>query len=252
VKVARVVGYIVFILGAIGLGIRAAYLNIEGRPQVATSVALGLTVALLHVVAFVPALRPTPEAARRPTSWNLPGRVLIVLTWLARSALSGYASYFVAQELDRGFNLTLLEFAVAAQMLTLLWRIGYHLAGFRLDWSGYRGRAELRRLANAAVRVILAGYAFVVADLLDGVLFAIPRAVYRGLDGMWHLPWLNVPIVVVVSAVALIILAVVVNLVQGVLARVLGQGNALGQKLEDLRVVRWEGDVRDLWRDRGW
>jgi hypothetical protein len=248
VRLARILGFVVVLIAAIVLGIRAGYLNLEGRPQVGTSVALGITMLMLNLLTFMPALRPPKVTAPPSRWWTWPGQVLVVIAWFVRSALAGYAAYFVAQELDRGFNLTLLQFAVAAQVLTLLRRIGHQLAGFRLDWSGYRGSAGVRKLANVVITAVLAGYAFVVADLLGAVLSAVPRFTYRTLDAMWHLPWLNIPIVIVVCLIALVILTVVVSWVQGLIARALGPDNPLAEKLDELRIIKWEGDPRVLWR----
>lgn len=285
---------VVVVLASIVLGIRASYLNLEGRPQWGTSVALGVTLMLLSLLVLQPALHPprppkvtvtAPEAdpgeiyghdsagfeytrdaagntyrytdigpVRMPPQplparwWNGPGRLILVVSWLARSVLAGYAAYFVSEQIYRGFNLTLLEFAVVAQVLSLVLRIAQQLSGFRLNWSSYRGWAGVRKLANTVVLVVLAGYAFVVADILGAVVSAIPLFTYRTLDGMWHLPWLNVPIVVVVTIVAIIILAVVVSWVQSLIARALGPDSALGEKLDELRIIKWEGDPRMLWR----
>jgi hypothetical protein len=259
VKWVRGLGFVAVAIAVLVLGIRAGYLNLQGRPQPATSVALGVTTLMLNLLVFLPALRPPRPAegiaqAETPPArwWNWPGRVLVVVAWLVRSALAGYAAYFVAQELDRGFSPTLLQFAVAAQVLTLLRRIGVQLSGFRLGWAGYRGWAGVRKLANAVVTAALAGYAFVVADLLSAVFSAIPRFIYRILDAGWHLPWLNIPIVIVVCVVVAIVLAVVVSWVQGLIARALGPGSALGEKLDELRIIKWEGDPRELWRHRRW
>lgn len=107
-------------------------------------------------------------------------------------------------------------------------------------------------MANAVVTAMLAGYPFVVADLLDGVLSPILLFTYRTLDAMWHLPWLNIPIVIVVCVIVLVILTAVVSWLQGLIARALGPDSALGEMLDELRIIKWEGDPRGLWRYRDW
>jgi len=89
------------------------------------------------------------------------------------------------------------------------------------------------------VTALLAGYAFVVAAVLEDFVTAIPRGIYRGLDHLWHLPGLNIPIVVVASIIAFVILAIVASWLQGRVARALGPNSALGAKLEELRLIKW-------------
>jgi hypothetical protein len=188
--------------------------------------------------------RRMPPPPPPPQWWNGLGRSMLILDWLVRSAVAGYVAYYITQERDRGFSLTLAALAVALLLLGLLRRIGSQLAGFVLAWSAYRGWAGVRKLVNAAVQVTLAGYAFLVADVLDTVLGAIPRFVYRGLDSLWHLPWFNVPIVVVVCLIVLIMLSALVARVQRLVARALGPDSAFGEKLDDLRLIKWQGDLR--------
>jgi hypothetical protein len=194
-------------------------------------------------------LRRMPPPPPPPGWWNGFGRLLLLLDWLVRSAVAGYAAYFVTQELNRGFSLTLALLALALTLLGLLRRIGSQLVGFPQDWSAYRRWSVVGKLVNAAVRVTLAGYAFVVADVLDAVLGAIPRSVYRVLDGAWHAPWLNIPIVVVVCLILLVILSALVSFVQRLIARALGPDNAVGAKLDDLRVIKWSGDWKAMRRE---
>jgi len=115
--------------------------------------------------------------------------------------LAAWGAYYLSQQLDRGFNLVLLLVAVGLRLLALLRRVGHQLAGFRLDWSDYRGGAGLQNLVIAIVLSVGAGYIFVLSDLAAEWAPVLPRAGYRLLDGWWHLPWLNVSLVVLACGV---------------------------------------------------
>ncbi len=189
------------------------------------------------------ALRPGPATPSAPSGWRPLGSAMVAITWLARSALAGYVAYYVSQELDRGFNLALLQFSIAAQVLILLRRAGHQLAGFRLDWSGYRGWGLLGKVLIAAATALVAGYVFVAARVVGAVGTAVPRFVYRTLDGMWHLPWLNVPIVVVVCVIlGAVVLALFVWMVSS-----LGPDSAIVELLDKLGIVeRKTGSSADM------
>jgi hypothetical protein len=279
---------IVAVLALIGFAVRAAVLNIGGHPQLGASIALGCTVLVIYLTMWVPTRPPPAGAARQnyaylreniqfenlgefqdyverdgsaerdepapppgpPRRWLVgPGRVLIVVTWALRAVVAGYLACLVAQELDRTFHLTLLVFAAASRVLVLLQRVGQYLAGFRLSWAKYRGWAGVGTVASLVVLSVVAGYAFVLADFFGMLITTVPRFTYRTLDSLWHLPWLNIPIVVVVCVIGVIILTVVITVIQTMLARVFGPGNVTGAMLEERKLIKFEGDPRLLWQE---
>ena len=287
------------VIAAIVLVVWVVYLNIHGRPQTLTSVALGGTTFLIVLMETTPLLRPprppditvtNPDALPGsvyghdaeertytrddqgrlyfieewvttwlwpmplepppPRWWNGPGRMFIIVNWLARASLSGFVAYYSAGLLDRGFNLTLLELAAIACALMPLRHVAKQLAGFPLTWDEYRHGAGARLLARAVVAVIVAGYAFVIADFVVSVAGKAPRAIYRALDGLWHLPWLNVPIVVVTCFVGVVVLATIAGWARAAIAWLLGPGSASESALDELPQITVEGDPRIFWRLR--
>jgi hypothetical protein len=253
---------VLVVLTSILLGIRAYYLNLVGRPQVATTVALSITIFAVNLIRFKPALIPRrPEASSDesdavadtpmppPRWWNWPARAVIVVTWLARGALTAFGVYYAAQQLDRAFNLTLFLLPPSLRLLALLRRVGHQLAGFRLDWSEYRGWAGVERLVTAALTAVFAGYIYVISDLLFAYVPVVPRFIYRILDGWWHVPWLNVSLVSAACAVVLAIVVFLFGYARYFIAIAMGREREyLTQIYEQTGVIRKSGDPRQRWR----
>ncbi|MFD0818170.1 hypothetical protein ACFQ0D_07530 [Micromonospora zhanjiangensis] len=211
----------------------------------------GISTAL--VLLLGPGLRP-PEgtAAARSAVTRRTGQTLIILAWLARAVTAGLVTYQVTSRFDQppGFDRRVAAFAAASQGLLLMLRLGRRLAGFPTDARAGRGiTAVLRWAVNAGIAVVLAGYAAVLPQLVSnpsGVLDSLTRdsgwapiRLYRFLADLVT-PWVAVPAMIVVCALALLLVSVALGLLLPGLALLLGRDNPISQWLSENAPVWYE------------
>lgn len=234
-RALRRVRWGLFVVGMIGgavLTVLCLVGRLRGWDTLGLGRALGILLGVLVLLSWPPTrapVQPRPRGAAVAL-----GRAVIGLGWLARSVLVGYVAYRVAGQVDTAtFQPALAVAAGAFWVLDLTYRAGLALARFPRGRRGSRAAAVLRSLATLAANVLVAGFANPLSTAAAIVTLWIPERAYHLVMGWTGTGWVAVPVAVLVAGVWWLLLAVVGFALRWVLNRLLGDGNAVGEWIDD-------------------
>lgn len=231
----RRVRFGLFVLGMIG-GAVLTLLCLVGRLRGWDTLGLGRALGILTgalVLLMWPSTRAPVSPAPHGAAVAL-GRAVIGLGWLARAALAGFLVYRVAGRVDQAtFQPVLATAAALVWLLDLTYRAGLVMAGFPRGRRGSRLAAVLRSLATLAVDILIAGFANPLSAVAALVTLWIPERAYHLVMGWTGTGWVALPVAVLVAGVWWLLLAMVGFVLRRLFNRLLGDGNAVGEWIDD-------------------
>lgn len=234
-RMLRRVRWVLFVVGmCVGavLTVLCLVARLRGGDTLGLGRVLGILLGVLVLLSW-----PTTRAPVQPPPRGAVvalGRLVIGLGWLARSVLCGFLAYRVAGRVDPAtFQPVLAVGAAAFWALDLTYRAGLVLAGFPRGRRGSRPAAVLRSLATLAADVLVTGFANPLTTVAAVVSLWIPERAYHVVLGWTGTAWVALPAAILVGGLWWLLLAVVGFALRWVLNRLLGEGNAVGDWLDE-------------------
>jgi hypothetical protein len=237
VRFRRLLGCALLIVWAVQ-GLVLLILTFRGQHAPWLGYSIAATTSLI-LLSGGPGLRP-PQPRPRARVLVFAGRVLLVLTWLARAVVAGFIGYAVAGvPEDSVYDLRLVVSVLIGWALSRVGGVGRLLAGFPPE-KRFGVRMVVRGVLTLAVTVAAAAFAHQLEAAAAAVLFWVPSRAYAMFYGWWSTPFFAVPMSAPVWVLwFLVVTAAAVSLIN-TSKRVFGGDNEVGKWAEGLEVVKFE------------
>ncbi|MEU3271422.1 hypothetical protein ABZ639_11280 [Saccharomonospora sp. NPDC006951] len=198
------------------------------------AIASAVCAALLSLTRL-PLIRPPRRRGRERSRFAATlGGCLIVLLWLARASVYGYAVFvFTVGLSDTTFDATAAVLAVTGRLLTLAGMAARHLAGFAVDWDFLRGLNMPRYVLGLAATAPLVGFGGLLAEFAENVVLWVPVHTYELLHGWGLWSWLSVVLACVAYLPVVVAAVVVESVLQYAAGLLLGKDNVAGAWLTE-------------------